>query len=142
MVISIFTENDQCNECLLLHSTAPCEPDMQDQIQILNGPNKTIFQANTDIAHCTSTDTKKSKGFAETICLRVNGHQEYCQKPKAIVGSALPYWDPENNIFIHSLVTKSKLFEKPALDNLRSSLEKMRGHALLNNVTKNTMRSR
>ena len=43
-----------------------------------------------------------NKGFAETFCLRVNGLQEYCRKAKAVVGSALPYWDPESNNYLQS----------------------------------------
>ena len=43
MVNSIFTENDQYNECYLLHSKVPCEPDLQDKINILNGNEETIF---------------------------------------------------------------------------------------------------
>ena len=78
MVNSILTLNDQYNECFLLHSTVPCEPDLQDKIQILNGNDETIFPANTAIAHCISADAKMSKGFAETICRKVNGLQEYC----------------------------------------------------------------
>ena len=77
-----------------------------------------------------------SKGFAETICRKVNGLHEYCRKTKAIVGSVLPYWDPESNNCIYNLVTKSKFFEKPTLDNLRISLENMRRHVLLKNFTK------
>ena len=75
MVNSIPTEKDQYNE-FLLHSTIPCEPDTQDKIQILNGNNETIFQANTAIAHCISADAKLSKRFAETFCRTVNGLQE------------------------------------------------------------------
>ena len=127
------------NECFLLHSAVPCEPDLQDQIQILTGNDETIFQANTAIAHCISTDAKMSKGFAETICRRVDGLQQYCQKNKATVGSTLLYWDPESNNFIYNLVTKSKFPEKPTLDNLRISLESMRRHALLNNITRISM---
>ena len=136
MFNSILTENDQYNECFLLHSTVPCEPDLQDKIQILNGNNERIFEANTAIAHCISADAKISKGFAETICRGVNGLQKYCGRAKTTVGSALPYWHPESNNFINNLVTKSEFFEKPTLDNLRISLENMRGHALLNNITK------
>ena len=80
---------------------------MQDKLQVLNGNDETIFQANTAIAHCISADAKISKGFAETFCRRVNGLQEYCRKTKAIVGSFLAYWDLESNNFIYNLVTKS-----------------------------------
>ena len=80
IVNSIPTENDQYNECFLLHSTVPCEPDLQDKIQILNGNDETIFQANTAIAHCISADAKMSKGFAATICRGVNGLQEHCRR--------------------------------------------------------------
>ena len=80
-----------------------------------------------------------SKGFAETNCRRVRGFQEYCRKTKPTVGSIIPYWDPESNNFIYDLVTKSKFYEKPTLDKLRISLEIMRGHALLNKITKTTM---
>ena len=99
MVNSILAENDQYNECFL-HSTVPCEPDLQDKIQILNGNEEAIFQANTAIAHCISAGAKMSKSFAETICRRVNWLQEYCRKAKAIVGSALPYWDQKCNNYI------------------------------------------
>ena len=78
-------------------------------------------------------------GFAEKICRRVDGLQQYCQKNKATVGSALTYWDPECNNFIYNLVTKSKLFKKPTLDNFRISLENMREPALLNNITRSSM---
>ena len=134
-VSSILSENDQWNECFLLHSTVPCKPHLQDEIQILNRNDETIFQANTAIAHCISADAKMSKGFAEAICSRVHGLREYCRKTKPIVGSIIPFWDPESNIFIYNLVTKSKLYEKPTVDNLRISLKNMRGHALLNNIT-------
>ena len=139
MVNSILTENDQYNGFFLLHSTVPCEPDLQDKIQTLNGNDETIFQANNAIAHCISADAKMSKRFAETICRNLHGFEEYCQKTKPIVGSIIPYWDPESNIFIYNLVTKSNFFEKPTLDNLRMSLEDMRGHVLLNNITKLTI---
>ena len=108
-------------------------------IQILTGNEETVFQDKTAIAHCISADAKMSKGFAKTICRRVNGHQEHCEKTKPIVGSALPYWYPESNNFIYNLVTKSVFSEKPTLENLRISLENMRGHALVNNITKISM---
>ena len=122
MVNSILTEDDQYSECFLLHSTIPCEPYMQDKIQIPNGNDETVFQVNTVIAHCISADAKMSKAFAETICSRMNGLQKHCRKAKPIVGSALLYWDPESDNFIYNLETKSKFFDKPTLDNLRISL--------------------
>ena len=109
---------------------------MQDKLQILNANDETMFQVNTAIAHCISAEEKRSKGFAETICRRVNGLQEYCRKAKAILGSALTYCDPEPNSFIYNLLRKSKFHEEPTLGNFRISVENMRGHALLNNVTK------
>ena len=139
MVKSISTENHQYDEYFLLHSTVPCETDMQKKIQIINGNDETTFQANTAIAHCTSADAKMSKVFAETICRSVNGLQDYCHKTKVIVCSALPYCDPEFNNFIYILLTKSNFFKKPTLGNLRISLENMREHALLNKFTKFTM---
>ena len=80
-----------------------------------------------------------SRKFDEKVYGMVNERQEYCRKKRAIVGSALPYWDPESNNFICNLVTKSKFFEKPTLDNFRLSLITMRRHALLKNNTKMTM---
>ena len=139
MVNSILTENDQYNESFLIHARVPCEPDLQDKIQILNGNNEIIFRANTVVAHCISTDAKMSKGFAETICRKVNGLQEYYRKTKPTVSSIIPYWDAESNNFIYNLVSKSKFLEKPTLDNLRISLKNMRRHALLNNITKISM---
>ena len=140
MLNSNLTENNQKkNECFYFDSTAPCEPDMQDKLQILNGNDENSFQATTAVAHCFPADKKLNTGFAETICSKVTGLQDYCQKAKALVCSALPYWSPETNNFIYNLVTKSKFFEKPTLDNLRTSLESLRGYALLNNITKTTM---
>ena len=139
MVYSILTENDQYNERFLLQPTVPCEPDLQDKIHILNGNDETIFQANTAIAHCVSDDAKTNKRFAETICRRVNGPQEYRRIAKANVGSALPFWNPESNNFIFNLVTKSNFSEKPTPDNLRISLKTMTEHALLKNITRVSM---
>ena len=73
MVKSFVTETGQNNECFFLHSTVPCEPDTQDKIQILNGNDETYLQANTAFADCISADAKMNKGFAKTICRRVNG---------------------------------------------------------------------
>ena len=139
MVNSILKEKNQYNECFLLHSTVPCEPDLRDKLQILNGNDETNFHANTAIAHSVSDDAKMSGGFAGTICRRMNGLQEYCQKAKATVGSALPHWDPERNNFLYNLINKLKFSGKPTLNNLRISLENIRKHALLNNVTKISM---
>ena len=69
----------------------------------------------------------------------MNRLQEYCQKTKAIVDSTFLYWDPESSNFIYNLVIKSKFFGKPTLDNLRISIENVRRHALLNNVTQISM---
>ena len=139
MVDCILSENDQYNECFLLHSTLPHEPDFRDDIRIINGNDDTIFEHQTAIAHCISADAKMSKGFAETIRNHINGLQEYCYKSKAFVGSVIPFWDNDANKFIYNLVTKNKFFGKPTLENLRISLENMRGHALLNNVQIITM---
>ena len=108
-------------------------------MQILNGTDERIFQTNTAIVHCFSANTKMSKGFAETFCRKKNGPQDFCRKNKAIVGSTFAYRDPKSNKFMYNLKTKSKLFEKTTLDNLRLSLENMRGYDLLNNITKISM---
>ena len=139
MVNSILTEKDQHNECFLFHSTVPCEPGMQDKIQIPNGNDETIFQANSAITLCISADSKINKRVAETLCRRVNGLGEYCQRAETIEGSTLSYWNPESNNFIYKLVSKPKFYEKPTLDNLRIAIENMRGHALLNNVSRITL---
>ena len=96
MVNSILTENNQYNACFLLRSTVPSESETK---QLLIGNDEINFQANTAIAHCFSADAKMSIGFAEKLCRRVNGLQEDCRKTKAIVGSVLPFWDPESNYF-------------------------------------------
>ena len=82
---------------------------------------------------------KDEQKICWNICPRVNGLQGYCRKVKTIIVSSLSYWDPESNNFIFNLVTKTKFFEQPTLDNLRISLENMSRHALLNNITKITM---
>ena len=110
--------------------TTSCEPDFRDGIRITIRNDDTIFENQTAIAHCISADAKMSKGFAETISNRINGLQDYCYKSKVFVGSVIPFWDNNAKRFIYNLVTKNKFFEKPT----RTSLENMRGHALLNNV--------
>ena len=139
MVDCMLSENDQYIECFLLNSTLPHEPDFRDGIRIIDGNDDTIFENQTAIAHCISADAKMSKGFAETISNHINGLQEYCYKSKAFVGSVIPFWDNDTNRFVYNLVTKNKFFEKPTLENLRISLENMRGQALLNNVQIITM---
>ena len=100
MVDCILSENDQYNECFLLHSTLPHEPDFRDGIRIINGNDDTIFENQKAIGHCISADAKMSKGFAETISNHINGLQEYCYKSKAFVGSVIPFWDTDANRFI------------------------------------------
>ena len=97
MVDCILSENDQYNECFLLQSTLPHEPDFRDGIRIINGNDDTIFEKQTAIAHCISADAKLSKGFAETISNHINGLQENCYKSKAFVGSVIPFWDNDAN---------------------------------------------
>ena len=111
---------------------------MQEKTQILNWNDETIFRANFAITHCISADAKMSARFALTMCRQGSGLQEYCQRAKRIVGAALRYWDPESNNFMYRLVTQSKFHQRPTLDNLRISREKIRGYVLLNNVYKFT----
>ena len=111
MMTSILMENDQFNKCFLFHSTVPCGPDIQDEMQIPNGNDESIFQANSATAHCVSADAKMNKRFAETICRRVKGVQEHCQKAKTFVRSALSYWDLESNNFINNLVKNQTITE-------------------------------
>ena len=139
MVNSILAENYQYNKCFLLHSTVPHEPDAKNNILIQNGNSETIFETKFAIAHCISADAKMSKGFAETICTRISGLQEFCRKSKPFVGSVIPFWDDESNRFIYNLVTKNKFYEKPTLKNLGTTLENMKGFALLNNLDTITM---
>ena len=74
MVYCILSENDQYNECFL-HSTLPHEPDFRDALRIINGNDDTIFETQTAIAHCISSDAKMSRGFAKTISNHINGLQ-------------------------------------------------------------------
>ena len=130
MVDCILSGNDQYNECFPLHSTLPHEPDFRDGIRIINGNDDTIFENQTAIAHCISADAKMSKGFAETISNHINGLQENCYRSKVFVGSVIPSWDNDANRFIYNLVTKkNKFFEKPTLENLRTSLENERSRS-------------
>ena len=52
----------------------------------MKGTDETNFQTNSADAHCFSADAKMSNGFAKTVCRRVNGLQEYCQRAKTVVG--------------------------------------------------------
>ena len=86
MVDCILSGNDQYNECFLLHSTLPHEPDFRDGIRLINGTDNTLFENQTAIAHCISADAKMSKEFAGTIINHINGLHEYCYKSKVFVG--------------------------------------------------------
>ena len=76
MADCILSENDQYNECYLLHLTLPHQTDFKDGIRINNGNDDTIFGNQTAIAHCLSADAKLSKGFAKTITNHISGLQE------------------------------------------------------------------
>ena len=134
MVDCILSENDQYIECFLPHSTLPHEADFKDGIRFIYGNDDTVFEIESAFYHCISADAKMSKGFAEIIINHIIGLQEYCYKSKAFDGSVIPFWDNDSNRFIYNLVTNNKFIEKPTLKTLRTSLEKRRGHALLNNV--------
>ena len=137
MVDCILSEIDQYSEWFLLHSTLPHEADFKDGIRVTHENDDTIFENQTVFAHCISA--KMRKGLAETITNHINGLQEYCCKSKNFVGSVIPFWDNDSIRFIYNLDMKNKFFAKPTPDDLRTSPENMRGHALLNNVHIMTM---
>ena len=76
MVDCILSENDQYNECFLLHLTLPHKADFKDGIRFINGNDDSLFEIETAIAHCISAYAKMSKEFAVTITNHIDGLQE------------------------------------------------------------------
>jgi len=86
---------------------------------------------SSSLAHCISKDCKLGKGIAKIFRQKFGRIQEI-EECKADIGSIAVLNDGSR--YIYNLVTKEKYYSKPTYENLRQSLEKMKEHAVNNNV--------
>jgi O-acetyl-ADP-ribose deacetylase (regulator of RNase III) len=84
------------------------------------------------LGHCVSSDFEMGKGIAVSFRQRFGCLEELRNLGLQVGGAAVIVL---NDRFIYYLVTKARYWEKPSYETLKSSLEKMKSHALSQGVT-------
>ena len=67
---SVFSTNEQYNNCFLLHLTIP-SVSHEEFLQIVSGNENSILEHPNSIAHCISSDAQMRKGFAQFLSERI-----------------------------------------------------------------------
>ncbi len=85
----------------------------------------------SSMAHCVAKDLGMGKGIAVLFKKKFGGLIELkAQNPE--IGSVAVL--ERNDRFIYYLITKSRSRDYPTIENLKKSLEKMRDHAMTNDI--------
>ena len=117
-----------------MHSTVPAEaPD--DYIRIINGTENSILQQPQPFGHCISADAKMDKRFADLLSKQIFGLQDACRRAKLLIGQTFPFGDQTGNQYIYNLMTETKYSEKPNLPVLSLTLEAVKSHARLYEIS-------
>ena len=91
-----------------------------------------FFDSKDSLAHCISSDFKKSAGIARSF------KRKFPYNFPETTNSPL-FVQQLNDRFIYHLVTKKRFSQKPTYDSLRQSLEAMTNHAKKHKVTEISM---
>ncbi len=94
-----------------------------------------LFSAdeNDCLAHCVSQDLHMGKGIAVTFKNKY-GNVNVLKLQNPTIGKFVLLPKPNSNGFIYYLVTKSKYYGKPLLEDLTKSLISMKAHMVENKV--------
>ena len=84
------------------------------------------------LGHCVSADFEMGKGIAVGFRQRFGCLPELKSLDVPIGGAAVIQW---NDRFIYYLVTKARYWDKPTYQTLKSSLKKMKSHAVTHGVS-------
>ena len=131
LAYAILNENEEYNDCFLLHSTIPSQ-DMNDCIRIEGGNSTTILSRPDSIMIFVPADLKPAKGFSKEILTNIPLLKESCAKQKPLKGDTIPYWDMNLKRFIYVLITKAKSKDKIDPQILVQTLETLKAHAKMN----------
>ncbi|GAH00199.1 unnamed protein product [marine sediment metagenome] len=82
-----------------------------------------LFESNTSLCHCVSSDLSFGKGIAKSFRDRYGGEDQLQEQPHQIGDT--PYLE-RDGIVIFYLVTKKLYHQKPTYDSIEKSLETMR----------------
>jgi len=91
---------------------------------------------SSSLAHCIARDLGMGKGIAVLFKKKFGG-VDSMRKQNVKVGEAAILF--RDNRYIYNLVTKERSFHKPTYDTIRASIEYMRNHAVINNVSSISM---
>ena len=130
---TILSENEEYNDCFLLHSTIPSQ-DMNDCLRIEGGNSTTILSRPDSVIIFVPADLKPAKGFSKEILTKIPSLKDSCAKQKPQKGDTIPYWDTTLKRFIYVLITKAKSKDKIDPQILAQSLETLKAHAKMNNI--------
>ena len=131
---AILRTNEQYNDCFLLHSTIPSQlPD--EFLQIVYGNDNSILEQPKSIGHCVSADAQMSKGFAQFLSERVLRLRRTCRRANRLKDQVFPFWDSSSRRYNYNLVTKESYSDKPELQTLATTLQKMQAHATMHGVS-------
>ena len=90
LAYAILNENEEYNDCFLLHSTIPSQ-DMNDCLRIEGGNSKTILSRPDPIIIFVPADLKPAKGFSKEILTKIPSLKDTCAKQKPQKGETIPY---------------------------------------------------
>ena len=94
-----FSTNEQCNDCLLPHSSIPSQlPD--EFLQIVYGRENSFLEQPNSIGHCISADAQMSKGFAQFLSERVPRLRRTCRRANLLKDQVFPFWDSSSRRYI------------------------------------------
>ena len=131
---AILSTNEQYIDCFLLQLTISFQlPD--EFLQIVYGNKNSILQQPNSVGHRVSADAQMSKGFAQFLSERVPRLKRTCRQANLLKDQLFPFWDSLSRRYIYNLVTKEKYSDKPDLQTLATTLQKMQAHATIHGVS-------
>ena len=116
--------------CIVLLSPSSSSV-MQCFSEMLTFRRGDLFEATSALGHCISKDIKMSRGIALEFRNRFGGIQELLDQGPQVGGIVTLR---RGRQVIYYLVTKSRFFQKPSIQTLRSSLLAMRRHMLAHGI--------
>ena len=131
---AILSTNEQYNDCFLLHSTIPSRSH-DEFLQIVYGNESSILEQPNSIGYCISADAQMSKRFAQFLSESVPRLSRICRRADFLEDQVFPFWDSSSRRYIYKLVTKAKYSDKPDLQTLARTLQIMKAHATMHEIS-------
>ena len=131
---AVLSTNEQYNDCFLIHSTIPSQSHDEFSQTVYSNENSILEQPNS-IRHCIFADAQLVKGFAQFSSKRVPQLRRTCRQANFLKDQVFLFWDSSSRRYIYNVVTKEKYSDKPDLQTLTTTLQKMQAHATMHGVS-------